>query len=298
MEAVKLLGARDYCGLVQWNGVDQWIWGQSAGGLIRVGPNRGMMLARIDRLQIGDMPAFDGGMHLAAIGFSRLADAAVKHMIIISDGDPSPPTTATINAFKSQGAKISTIAVGSHGALGTQLSSTLQTIAKQTGGKYYEVKNANALPKIYQREARRVARPLVYEPGNLMTPIVEEGDHEILRGVEAGVPPISGYVLTTVKTNPLVEVLLRSPQPDKPDNSTLLATWTYGAGKAAVLTTDAGSRWARAWTGWDGYDKLFSQLVRWAMRPRATPATSPSPPTCATARRKSSSPHSTPKTSF
>ena len=32
------------------------------GGLIRVGPNRQMMLARIDRLQIGDMPAFDGGM--------------------------------------------------------------------------------------------------------------------------------------------------------------------------------------------------------------------------------------------
>jgi len=267
MEAVKLLGGRDYCGLVQWNGTDQWIWGQSAGGLIRVGPNRGMMLARIDRLQIGDMPAFDGGMRMAAMGFARLTDAAVKHMIIISDGDPSAPTTATINAFKTQGAKVTTIAVGSHGGLGTQLGSTLQTIARQTGGKYYEVKNANALPKIYQREARRVARPLVYEPGTLMAPIVEQPDSEILRGVEAGVPPISGYVLTTLKQNPLVEVLLRSPQPDKPDNATLLATWTYGAGKAAALTTDAGRRWATQWTGWDGYDKLFSQLVRWAMRP-------------------------------
>ena len=28
-----------------------------------------------------------------------------------------------------------------------------------------------------------------------------------------------------------------------------------------------GQRWADAWTDWEGYDKLFSQLVRWSMRP-------------------------------
>ena len=46
-----------------------------------------------------------------------------------------------------------------------------------------------------------------------------------------------------------------------------MAAWTYGAGKAAVLTTDAGKRWANRWTDWEGYDKLFSQMVRWSMRP-------------------------------
>ena len=80
-------------------------------------------------------------------------------------------------------------------------------------------------------------------------------------------PPISGFVLTSVKENPLVEVLLRSPQPATEKNSTVLATWTYGAGKAVALTTDAGNRWADRWTEWEGYDKLFSQIVRWAMRP-------------------------------
>jgi uncharacterized membrane protein len=263
VESVKLLGARDYCGLVQFSGSDRWIWGQSQGGLIRVGPNRSMMLARIDRLQIGDMPAFDGVMKMAATGFSRLPDAAVKHMIMISDGDPSAPTASTIKALTTQGVKVSTIAVGSHGFLGSQ---TLRDIARQTNGKYYEVKNANALPKIYQREARRVAMPLVYEKAD-MQPIVMSGEHEILRGVEGGVPPIGGYVLTTVKENPLVEVLLRAPSPAKEENTTLLATWTYGAGKAVAITTDAGKRWATAWPQWEGYDKLFSQTIRWAMRP-------------------------------
>ena len=32
------------------NGTDQWLWGQSQGGMVRVGPNRQMMLARIDRM--------------------------------------------------------------------------------------------------------------------------------------------------------------------------------------------------------------------------------------------------------
>ena len=40
-----------------------------------------------------------------------------------------------------------------------------------------------------------------------------------------------------------------------------------GAGKTAVFTTDAGQRWANAWTEWENYDRFFSQMIRWAMRP-------------------------------
>jgi hypothetical protein len=64
-----------------------------------------------------------------------------------------------------------------------------------------------------------------------------------------------------------VEVVLRSPSPSTAENATVLAAWNYGLGKTAVLTTDAGRRWATSWTNWDGYDRFFSQLVRWSMRP-------------------------------
>jgi len=263
IESIKILGSRDYCGLIQWNGSDQWLWGQSQGGLIRVGPSRKMMMSRVDRMTIGDMPAFDPALKMAAQGFAGLKDAAVKHMIIISDGDPQRSTPATLRRLKQQGVKVSTVAVGSHGILGSQ---EMQHIASVTGGKYYAVKSANALPRIYQREARRIARPLVYEPKPPVQPTIVS-QHEILQGMESGIPPISGFVLTSVKENPLVEVLLRSPKPDNEKNSTVLATWTYGAGKAVALTTDAGRRWANQWTQWEGYDKLFSQMVRWSMRP-------------------------------
>ena len=88
-----------------------------------------------------------------------------------------------------------------------------------------------------------------------------------MQGLGDEFPPISGFVLTSVKENSLVDVVLTSPSPTESQNATVLATWTYGLGKAVAFTTDAGQRWATDWTGWDGYDRFFSQMVRWSMRP-------------------------------
>lgn len=265
IEAIDALGPRDYAGLLQWNGNDQWLWGQSRGGMVPVGPARSQMKARVDRLTVGDMPQFDPAMKLAAASFARLTNPtpAIKHMIIISDGDPSPPTTATMAALMKQKIKITTVAVGAHGPPGHQ---TMQRIANQTGGKYYVVRNPNALPRIYQREARRVSRPLVRELNPPVAPRITLR-HEIVQGLDDAFPPLAGFVQTSVKDSALVEVILRSPVPKDAASSTILATWNYGLGKTAAFTTDAGARWANEWTGWDNYGQFFSQLVRWSMRP-------------------------------
>ncbi len=209
----------------------------------------------------GDMPDFDPSLRLAAAAFTQCTEAAVKHMIVISDGDPSPASQSVLRTFQQLKVKITTVAVGAHGPAGHQ---ELQRIATATGGKYYVVRNAEALPRIYQREARRVARPLVKE--TVVQPKIQTR-HEILQGINNPPPPIRGFVLTSLKKSPLVEVSLLSPDPPDPSNATLLASWTYGLGRTAVLTTDAGKRWANSWTAWEGYDQLFSQLVRWSMRP-------------------------------
>lgn len=269
-ESVKSLGPMDYAGLLHFDdfGADAWLWGR---GLMRVGGedgsagNRRMMLTRIERMNPGDMPAFDPAMRMALTGF-RNVNASVKHMIIISDGDPQPPVAATLTGFKSQGIKISTVAIGTHGAAG---STVLKNIAVATGGKYYEVNNPKVLPKIYQREVRTIARPLIYEPDGGVVPQLGQGvRHEILQGISAEtLPPVSGFVLTTVKEdNPLVEVAAYSSKPE-PQNGTILAAWTYGAGRTVAFTSDAGKRWATQWTSWDNYDKFFTQMVRWSMRP-------------------------------
>ncbi|ADB16802.1 von Willebrand factor type A [Pirellula staleyi DSM 6068] len=267
-EALKVLGPSDYCGCVHWDdftGRDNWLWRDGAGkGLVRIGGQQKSMLGRLDRMAPGDMPQFEPAMTMALKDL-KPNPASVKHMIIISDGDPSPPSGTILNQYKQAGIKITTVAVGTHGPAG---STPLQNIANATGGKYYVATNPKALPRIFQIEARRVARPLVYEDPAGFSPGIIDPTHEMMQNIGTTLPPIKGYVLTTVKENPLVEVLARSPKPGAgPENSTLLASWTYGAGKTAVFTSDAGQRWANSWTEWENYDKFYSQMIRWAMRP-------------------------------
>ena len=262
-EAIKPLGPMDYCGLIHWGmGKEEWLWGGKQ-GLVRVGEQRRKMLAAVDRMTPGDMPDFEPGMRLALAGFNHPSvNASVKHMIIISDGDPQQPNPATLAQFKQANIRISTVAVGAHGAVG---HNTLQSIANATGGKYYVAKNAKALPRIFQIEAGRVAQPLIKDLPNV--PPRLEYPHEMLSGIQEPLPPLRGFVMTTLKENPLVEVCLESPQPPGHENSTILASWTFGLGRSVAFTTDAGQRWASAWTKWENYNKFFSQMIRWSLRP-------------------------------
>ncbi len=261
-EAIRPLGAMDYCGMIHWGpGKEEWLWKKNGRGLVPVGQARQQMMLAVDKMTPGDMPQFDPGMQLALTGFNQVR-AAVKHMIIISDGDPSPPSKKTIQNFQAQKIKVSTVAVGAHGGVGHQ---TLKDIATQTGGNYYVVTNPKALPRIFQIEARRVARPLIKNLQNV--PPRREYPHEILQGIGEPLPPLKGFVMSTRKKNPLVEVGLVSPIPAEKDNATILAAWTYGLGRSVAFTTDTGNRWANEWTKWENYDKFFTQMVRWAMRP-------------------------------
>ena len=262
--ALKALGPQDYCGVVHWDDTtwkEGWLWGAPK-GLIPVGQNKKQMMARMGRMTPGDMPDFDPALRMAAAAFSQLqGTAAIKRMIIISDGDPTPPSPGVMAQFVKLKVQISTVAVSTHGPPTT---TPLQGIATQTGGKYYVVTNPKALPQIYNIEARQVARPLVKDDKTVQPQ--RKYPHEIMRGIEGPLPPIKGFVMTTVKKNPLVEVALISPEPADEQYATVLAAWQYKGGRTAVLTTDAGHRWADDWTEWENYDKLFTQLVRWSMR--------------------------------
>ena len=184
-------------------------------------------------------------------------------MIVTSDGDPSPPTAATMAALKAGQVTVTTVAVGSHGILGSQV---MQNIATQTGGKYYVVNNANALPKIFQREARRMARPLVYEPQ----------------------PPVEPQITTPARNRSGLGETVSADQRVRADEC---EGELARRSRAALADADGGGERdgprdldvrpgqgggvhdrcrqavGDAWTGWDEYDRFFSQMVRWSMRP-------------------------------
>lgn len=268
-ESIRVLGPADYAGVIHWDnftGNDAWLWKSGNSGLVQVGGQQKQMLSKMDRMQPGDMPQFEPAMQKALAAFRAVTGkAAVKHMIVISDGDPTPPNNGTVAAFRTAGIVISTVAIGTHGPAG---STPLKDIAAKTGGKYYVVTNPKALPTIYNKEVRRIARPLIYESkGAPLNIKMGSFPHEMLNGIDQ-LPQIQGFVLTQRKENPLVEVLAACEKPDDGGpNSTILASWTYKAGRTVVFTSDAGRRWATTWLEWPQYGKFFAQMIRWSMRP-------------------------------
>ncbi len=257
VEAAKVLGPRDHVGVVAFDVQAQWIVPMRLNddpeavprGIARLGAGGGTNM----------MPGILKGYHAL-----QNIDAPIRHMILLTDGDTlgtGYPELAERMHF--EGMTVTGVAVGEDADRGL-----IQRIAAAGGGKYYFVNSPKAIPRIFQREARRVARSLIYEDKGGI-PLTAVSTHEMLSGIDE-LPPINGYVLTSKKDNPLVETLLRAAKPGGEENATVLAAWNYGLGRVAAFTSDAGLRWTASWRDRAAYDKLFGQIVRWAMRPSGT----------------------------
>ena len=85
--AIKALSSYDYAGLLHWEGQEAWLF-----TLRPIGTGRNSMLRAIDRMTPGDMPDFDPSLQMAMRGLNGIKDAMTKHIVVISDGDPTPPS--------------------------------------------------------------------------------------------------------------------------------------------------------------------------------------------------------------
>jgi Ca-activated chloride channel homolog len=249
--AIKVLGDEDEVGVLAyvWNGgnnnaaPDAWIFPLSPADQYQ------KFSVKINQAEIGDMPSFVPTMTL---GLNALVanDAAMKHMLIISDGDPTPPSPPLLQSFVQAGISVSTIAINPHGG---QDISMMQSIAKTTGGRYYFPQDPRQLPSIFIKEAKELKRNMIQN--ETFTPLVEFPS-AIIKGID-GLPPLHGYVLTSAKAQS--EVILKSP--DENELNPILATWRYGTGTSAVFTSDMSPNWGKDWIDWDQFQPFVNQLM-------------------------------------
>ena len=255
-DAVRTLSYNDEAGCIQSQGGASWVFP------LQQVRDKSHLYARIDRMTPMDMMDFDSVMTPARNALMK-SDAMTKHIIMVTDGDPAQTSPAVIRSLVDAKITVTTVGVGVHGndLLGQR---HLANLAKQTGGRFYNVINNKALPKIFQKEARIVSRPLIYEKEQGWQPKLAF-QSEPIAGFTGDLPPIKGFVLTQPKENELVDVPILSPLPGGTDNP-VLAHWQYGLGKSVAFTSDSGTKWTTDWTSWEGYQKFWSQLVRWTMR--------------------------------
>jgi Mg-chelatase subunit ChlD len=252
--AVNVLSRDDFVGVVSFDSAAHWIV-----PVTRIDSPQAIN-RRIARLDAGGGTDMQPGM---SQGYQALegVEAAVKHVIVLTDGQ-THGSNFTLMARAAYDRKITTscVAVGRDSA-----AQLLDDIARAGGGKYYLVDNPRTIPRIFMKEAMRVARPVIYEDQAGIQP-QRVAPHEILNGLDEQLPPITGFVMTSPKDSPLVEIPLRSARPAGNQNA-ILASWQYGLGRAVAFTTDAGQRWTRSWPDWSGYEQLFMQMVRYCLRP-------------------------------
>jgi uncharacterized membrane protein/uncharacterized protein YegL len=184
------------------------------------------------------------------------AQATSKHIILLTDGISTDPIQLPpwLEHIRERSITLSTVGIG-HDVDAKQL----RHLAEVGGGVYHPVARAADVPNIFVDEARNVERDAIDHDLSRPRQLVQARE---LGGIEfSSAPPLRGYVRTRAK--PSAEVLLEANRGDP-----LLARWRFGLGVVYAFSSDAAARWAIDWLPWEGYGKMWTQLVRGAIRPR------------------------------
>ncbi|HYL18611.1 MAG TPA: VWA domain-containing protein [Burkholderiales bacterium] len=190
-----------------------------------------------------------------AIAFRWLQNAESKsrHVILLSDGDSAPADfERLVKRMVEAHISVSTVAVG-HEADRELMSN----IARWGKGRAYYAEDPSNVPQLFIEDTQNVSRAtLIEEP---FRPVVKH-KIEALRGIDfAQAPMLRGFASTKARDG--AEVFLESAS-----GAPVLTRWQYGLGRTAVFASDVKDRWAADWLQWDGYGKLWGQLVRDVMR--------------------------------
>lgn len=249
--ALDSLSRNDFIGLLRYSSVggESWLFPMEKAG------NKIKQKEAINGLTfngMGDMPSFATTMQMALDSLKQ-TPANIKHMVILSDGDPARPPQSLIDAIVENKITISTVCINPHGQADVNTMFQLSKVGK---GNFYHVKNNRNLPRIFTKEAMTVRRNLILEEP--FTPQVTYLS-EVLQGFEEGFPQLNGYVVTSPKSGAETVLITHKKDP-------LLAHWRYGLGKTAAFTSDAKPRWGSEWLNWNNYARFWSQIVRWTLR--------------------------------
>jgi Ca-activated chloride channel family protein len=179
------------------------------------------------------------------------ADARVKHVIVLSDGRSmgAELLPGVARALAERDVRITTIGVGDGAD-----AETLDRMAAEGGGVFYQVINPNILPQVFLRAVRVARSPMVRE--GEFAPIVTASGSPLTAGL-GDPPPLFGVTLTAERGDPLIALAMRTPQGEP-----LLAHWTVGLGQVAAFTSDAHDEWATDWLDWAGYQRFWTQVAR------------------------------------
>jgi hypothetical protein len=207
----------------------------------------------IDRMVPGDPDSYVP-MLQSAYQTLKQANAKVKHIILLGDGDAEDPAyQQLVEQIHASGITVSTVSTNGLGRNDFQL---MQNIARWGGGRNYTANDPSKIPQIFLRETRTVARLGIVQ-GKFFPQ--ELSANAMVRDLRQ-VAPLYGYVGTTPK--PAAEIVLASAKLDP-----VLAAWQFGLGRSVAWTSDAAGLWTKDWLRAPNANRFWANLVSWAFPP-------------------------------
>jgi uncharacterized membrane protein len=258
--AISKLSPVDMVGVLYYDGMVRWHI-----PFREIGSRRNALYQLVDRMVPGDMPDFDPALKMA---YSELNNPAhkltTKHMIVISDGDPMQNDRSILTDMRKAGITCSTVGIATHG---NPEVTKMMNMANVTNGRFHNNPAPKSIPAIYIKETRTVSQSYIVE--NRFNPQLRSMSGPTDR-MQMPLPPLYGFVRSSLKQSPLVEMAIEGPSTLE-QRYPILAYWQYGLGKAVAYTSDARSRpqrntWDQAWAGSDMYKKFWEQLIGWSLR--------------------------------
>lgn len=240
---LEALGPEDELGVLLWDGTERWLFPLEKTG------NKGTMRSKIAGMNQGDLPHFQGLMELAFKGLQQ-SDANLKHVIVFSDGDPSPPSAVLMEKMREAKITVSAVLIAGHAS-----DANMVFIADEGNGNFYNVTDPNDLPQVFLQETAIILKSAIVE--DPFTPEIV-GTGEPVRGI-TDLPNLFGYVSTMPKDRAAIPIV--SPKGDP-----IFAYWNYGLGRVAAFTSDARTKWAADWINWSDYARFWQQTTQWALR--------------------------------
>ena len=191
-----------------------------------------------------------------------MTGATVNHIILLSDGN-TPVNAglyrALFQAFRTRQISVSTIGIGS-AFINVDY---LQWVSRETGGTYYPLRDLNELPKLIVRDTQNQLERLPFSEGQYQ-PVKSPTTDWFAQTTEF--PRLRGFLTATAKPGARVDLIVRATDEEYP----LLARWQLGQGRVVSWTSDSDTRWSPEWIRWNGFDRTWAEIVRWASRQRLT----------------------------
>ncbi len=260
VRAVELLGERDKVGVVYVDTAPMWC--------VRIQPatdaakQKMFSDIRANRGGGGGIYVFSG--ITAAYDALDKVEAMIKHIILFSDAADSEQQEGCIDRALKEKAKARTLTVIGMGKETDQHGEFLKDLARAGDGRIQFVEDVRNLPQIFTDETLTASKSAIVEAD--FVPRLT-GPATFTQGIEwSKAPALHGYITTSLKDR--AEAILQSGVAESPDDP-ILAKWQFGLGRSVAFTSDATYRWAKDWLGWDGYRRLWPQVVRWVSRRRA-----------------------------